>query len=108
ENQQWRFDPADLDNLKTDIVLAEDNPDEQIKFIYPNPFTDKLNLAVSDELSFDQYWVQDMHGKILRNSQSIVDNENLEIDLQSLNPGIYIISLKGANHSRSFKIIKEK
>lgn len=108
ENQQWRFDKADLDDLNAKIILDADAVGSLAEYIYPNPFTDKFVLILPDDHSFDSYYIHDLNGKVVVKAKFIEHHSNLHVDLHWLNSGVYFMTLQGANESRKFKIIKNK
>jgi len=66
--------------------------------VYPNPFTDKINI----ESDFDTFVITNSVGKILR--QGSVDQG--QIDLSNLQEGMYMVTFYSGEESFSQKIFK--
>ena len=84
---------------------------------YPNPFTDIINISNVETNSIIA--VYDINGRIVYNQrihglssrtpydQPMVENSSTHrINLHSIKPGMYILTVKNGNRSNSFKIIK--
>lgn len=68
--------------------------------IYPNPFSDILNVKSTHAKKIE---VTDLYGKIVR-----IEMQNLQsIDLSSLKPGLYFVSIYTDNNKWTGKIIKQ-
>jgi len=75
---------------------------------YPNPVQDKLNIYCS---GFDQEiaaTLTDIAGKNYKTFSKIVpENRTIQLDLEELTSGLYLIHLKGSNLNETIKIIKK-
>jgi len=71
--------------------------------IYPNPFTDSLNIKIQSTLNSD-IKIFNISGKIIF---TLDNSKNVNLDLESLSSGIYFISIKNEIGSSIKKIIKK-
>ena len=71
--------------------------------IFPNPFTDYLNLEYSGDDNV-LWTISDNLGRLILKGEF---NKSDEINVQSLNNGIYFLTLTKDNNESIFKIIKE-
>ncbi|MBW8523395.1 T9SS type A sorting domain-containing protein [Chryseobacterium chendengshani] len=70
--------------------------------IYPNPFTDVLNISSVENI--ESATITDMSGKLIKT----IENPTSLIHLQDLRSGVYILSLWMKDHKRqTIKIIKK-
>ena len=73
--------------------------------VFPVPFSDKLSWKSSQEYSIETISIYDMLGNNIYNSSSFINNQ---IDLSSLEKGIYIITFETVNKLKlSKKVIKK-
>jgi hypothetical protein len=71
--------------------------------IYPNPFSDKINIDNQSGLSLT-IDVIDLKGKLIKTTQS--NQTNIGMDLNELTPGIYFITVSNESEKATFKIVK--
>lgn len=71
--------------------------------IYPNPAKEKINLVFSDDIEIENIQFLDMTGKVVKTHKS---NFN-EIDIQDLEKGIYLLSVKTINNIITQKVVVE-
>ena len=78
---------------------------------YPNPFTDKLHLAISTEMAGDvSIAVYDMRGQLIHNqTNSLINGTNtIEVNsTQAWQKGIYFMRITSANETKIIKLVKE-
>ncbi|MDO5968708.1 T9SS type A sorting domain-containing protein [Flavivirga aquimarina] len=85
-------------------LSTEDN--ENIKVaMYPNPVVDKLSI-VSPNAEFNQYTIYNINGQELL-SDTIDNVREIEINVSEFSKGIYLLKLKGVEHSKTYKIVKD-
>ncbi|MEZ5047256.1 MAG: M43 family zinc metalloprotease [Chitinophagaceae bacterium] len=77
--------------------------------LYPNPATDFLNISYKGDLLFNQYAVLDATGKIITKGEikSLHSRETIQIPIQSLSKGFYILKLTEGENSISQKFFKQ-
>jgi len=82
----------------TEFVQAEYN-------IYPNPATDYINVEAP--LSFYNvfYQISDLTGRIF--VSDYLEADKASIDISSLKPGMYLITLKTKNSFKTYKFVKK-
>jgi hypothetical protein len=71
--------------------------------IYPNPFSDKINIDNQSGLSLT-IDIIDLKGKLIKTTQS--NQINIGMDLNELTPGIYFITVSNESEKATFKIVK--
>ena len=91
------------------IGIEEYYTNSPVQNIYPNPTHGNAYLEMTNSqegpIIFKIYNAQ---GKLVSTQQEIIENEKIEIQLQSLKPGIYFISsLFEDGNKKSQKIIKQ-
>ena len=85
------------------VESPEAEIDQNIK-VYPNPTSSKLFVENSLEIE-GAIVVRSIDGKVLQHSQ-IHGQETIELNLESLRRGTYILQIKTANRSLYRKIVK--
>jgi hypothetical protein len=79
---------------------------EEVK-VYPNPTNGPLQLYVSgldNQVTVD---VTSINGtKVMSSNQSVPMNRVIEFNLSDLNPGMYIVSVKGSTVQVHQKVIR--
>ncbi|MEP5341605.1 MAG: T9SS type A sorting domain-containing protein [Algibacter sp.] len=85
-------------------LSIKENEDLQVS-IYPNPVVDKLNI-ISPNGDFNSYTVYSINGQELL-SDKINNAREIEINVSEFSKGIYLLKLKGVEHSRTYKIVKD-
>jgi hypothetical protein len=73
--------------------------------IYPNPV--KQNLTISDTKKILSYKIYDSMGFIVLNELKVNSNEEVNINLENLKKGLYIIEVVTEEGIRKEKIVKE-
>lgn len=84
----------------TPTLLSNNSFEEQTIFVYPNPFTNKLFIENNTYINFEIYSIlgtQVNKGVIMNN----------ELNLSTLDKGIYFLRLIEGNNSTVFKIVRE-
>lgn len=94
-----------VDNFSVSQVLSNDKFVESSFSIYPNPV--KNNLNIQNELFGEKYTVaiNDINGRTIRNINSTLNN--LSIELNDVQSGIYFVTIKTDKGSFVKKIVKE-
>jgi len=87
-------------NTSTLTSLQNNIINEKIWKIYPNPFSDKINLTNSTGL--EDYFLSNMFGQLIWTGKHI-DQQNFS----NLTNGIYFLKLKRANNEQTIKMIKQ-
>lgn len=93
-----------LDNVKVfETNLATANVEKSTLKFYPNPVKDILTIIDSEEISSVE--IYDTSGKkvFLNASKS----SQLELNLAHVKSGVYVVKMKTANDSKTFKFIKK-
>ncbi len=72
--------------------------------IYPNPTNGKLNIQVEESGRYDLTIVNVQGQTVLTESANILD-ENWALDISHFPKGLYVVNLKGKNHSSQSKVM---
>lgn len=83
-----------------DLTLSNETVKSNTISIYPNPFSDTLNIKGVQAKRIE---ITNLNGKIV----SIEIQDPQSIDLRSLKPGLYLISIFTDNNKWTEKIIKQ-
>ena len=75
--------------------------------IYPNPVVDELNI-ISDETIIESYKIVNMLGEIVLDQSIIIPQQNIRVNLSSLNRGNYILYLNTSEGIATKKVILVK
>lgn len=90
------------DELSTNEILKTKT------LIYPNPFTDIVNIQVPENISGNYTLsVIDLSGRIIHSESNRLNGKILTYDGTSLNPGIYILKIESNNDIIVERIIKK-
>lgn len=87
-----------------EIVLSNSTVVKNEFFVYPNPANDFLNIE-SPNAFISKYEIYDLQGRLVENALTIEEN-SLQIDLQSYSSGVYIIKLFTENETTIKKFTK--
>jgi hypothetical protein len=93
-------DPSNIISLSSSEVVELLN--KGIK-IYPNPFSELLNIEVSHK-DHIEYLLTTVDGKVIKKDKFM---ERYKIDTKKLASGTYFLIIKDKDQSESFKIIKK-
>ncbi|MDP1799874.1 MAG: T9SS type A sorting domain-containing protein [Bacteroidota bacterium] len=89
--------PVNIVNYKNDNIS-----------IYPNPTNDLISIIIPNATAGEKIKVEtrDINGRVLF-SEERTHNENSQLDLKDLKPGLYFISISGSDLNYNQKIIKQ-
>ncbi len=95
-------------SVKQGVYISE-NEDYDI-MVYPNPTSEKLNIQFNESIQADvQIRLVDMSGKTLKTG--VYEKENnrglVKIDINGIQPGIYILNFINANKQQAVKVAIE-
>ncbi|MCF8298309.1 MAG: T9SS type A sorting domain-containing protein [Saprospiraceae bacterium] len=80
------------------------NPDWNIS-IYPNPADDFININIQGNIKFQEIWITDLYGKIVK-PLNIIDITSNRINISELAKGVYFINVSTDKGNKTFKFIK--
>ncbi len=75
--------------------------------VYPNPSSGLFNIAKNDVEKGDRLIVFDMLGKIILEKTFDQMSDEIEINLENVDAGIYLFKFSGNNLNTNLKVIKE-
>ena len=90
-------------NVTVDLTSTDSELNQFIN-IYPNPFSEVLNIYVEEEAGDLDYEIYDIDGRILR-SNDLGQGRNL-IDSRAWSSGIFWLTINTKNGVRVYRIIK--
>jgi hypothetical protein len=99
-NQQWALTSAGA-------RIATEQTNDQRLSVYPNPFKLKLNVIIDNRDEVDRIVVLDVLGKQVEIIQRAAISNITSIGA-TLQPGVYVVEVHGANWLRTFKVVKMK
>lgn len=96
--------------IKDNIGIAPQTPPIHVS-IFPNPFTDQLNIQIQDQQWSDlQYSIYDITGKLLLTKKMVSPQIIMNIPLKNYLSGTYLLKIEGQKgaeyYSNNFKIQK--
>lgn len=89
-----KIEDLDMSLDYSDIKVVERNEKETFVILYPNPATDRINLASSYNINEIIYEVFDVSGKQVMIVGEVVSDDKLVLDLSGLAKGLYFMSIK--------------
>ena len=102
----WNFNWFQLVLDEVDVLSQEEFDKNNDIRMYPNPVSNNLTVHVPIS-KFSGYTVFDISGRVYQEGVITSNMQKLNIDLSDFSKGIYLISLKGNQLSKTFKLIKE-
>jgi len=89
------------------VSISEVENDKSFK-LYPNPASNYFALQAPKNMEVESLSVYSITGKELLRKQSFSDHQNIQINIENLNKGMYLISVEYADGSRfSNRFVKE-
>lgn len=91
------------------VALSTENFEMGSVQLYPNPTTSNVNIVFSGVKAGDaNIRVLDISGKVVRSLESNIETEQtLSLDVSSLAPGVYYISIRFEKEVKQLKFIKK-
>lgn len=74
--------------------------------VFPNPFTDKINMVNTGNVSIESVIITDVLGKVVYNAHELLKSEKL-FQLPSLPSGLYFLKIEGNGRELIYKLMKE-
>jgi len=101
-NQQWT-----VINVGSARIAVEQSNNQLTNGVtlYPNPFKSKLNVIVDNRDQVERIVIFDVLGKQVETIQHAAISNKTSIGA-SLQPGVYIVEVHGADWIKSFKVVK--
>ena len=96
---------ADSCELITNLINLP-SQDHKIK-LFPNPFKSFINISSQSTEKIDQLQIFNLNGTLIQQTENLeLSKTPIKLNLHSLKPGIYVMSLILKNKVKSFKLIK--
>ncbi|KAF5028361.1 hypothetical protein DSECCO2_659890 [anaerobic digester metagenome] len=96
------------DSLKNDFpFFIQETSVEKIQSVkvYPNPATNQVTVAMPGIISSTTVQIFDFSGRLL--IEKVSEEKFILVNIESLNPGPYILTVQCKNENQHFKIIKQ-
>jgi hypothetical protein len=93
------------------MISIENTEIEESVNIFPNPFTDRLNIIINSKVYRDvSISLTNVSGKkVYTENTELVEGENeISVNTDHLSPALYILNISGAGLSRAYPLIKLK
>ncbi len=93
-----------------EITVTENSQSETGMNVYPNPFVEQINMAISTTKETSCSWlIYDMTGKVvIQGTQSLSEGENtFNIEASGLTKGVYLLNVLTDSGKQSFRIVKQ-
>ncbi len=75
-----------------------------LSVVTPNPIIDKVTIELANHFDRSSVTVVDITGKVILEFQDV--EKLIEVDMNSLNMGIYFIQIQDVNHEQVLKVLK--
>jgi hypothetical protein len=90
------------------ILLRKNKPDENNLVMWPNPASDKINLVLPAESGPGDEWkLFASDGRMLKKESCESGEVNLQISIQELPPGVYLLMLRSGGKIWRGKVLKQ-
>jgi hypothetical protein len=89
-----------------DLISAAGIEDEDLGIIftmYPNPATNKITLEVSGEMQLEKVTIIDLSGRLVLQTEA--REETITLNIDSIIPGMYLVSIQGGNKHHVRKLL---
>lgn len=88
-----------VNTIYVDDVSVDDLSSEEVLKVYPNPFTESTTIYFTNDLSNYAIQIVDLLGKEVYNDSQLNGNQ-VEIDGEPLNSGVYVLLLVDKNRKQ--------
>jgi hypothetical protein len=106
------YDNDDDYLLNDTLMISVENTEiEESVIIYPNPFTDQLNLTINSKVDRNvRIILTNVSGKqVFAANKELTEGENqFSINTYQLSPSLYILNIQGAQFSKAYPLVKLK
>jgi len=105
--KSYVYDEVYITNADANIITSINKPLETSIKVYPNPTANYLKIS-SSEISIDEVKVYNSNGAQVKSVDVNENSINIQIDLNSLNRGMYLIQIVGSDGEMFTKRIIKK
>ena len=95
-------------NQFASVTTGTDQPLHAEVLAYPNPFTDRLFIQLPSAYSEASFTVSDLQGRQLFQSMTQPGMNQTEIDVEYLQPGMYLLQIHFNGHSEVIRLVKHQ
>lgn len=105
--KNYQNEPATYAKPDASLGITTNSKEAKEGSVYPNPMTTTLTIHETSAAAFTHYFLFDANGKL--NKKGAVSKNSLDtvIDVSGLEKGVYVLSLKGKQASKTVKVIKK-
>lgn len=100
------FYAINSNNIKIEMATGIKELNSDNISVYPNPTNDILNLTFNKSTFVQQISLTDLQGKIVYSSKSVQSNK-LQIDMNNLSNGLYMLNVQTNNGVNIHKVMKQ-
>ncbi|MEP5338305.1 MAG: carbohydrate-binding protein [Algibacter sp.] len=101
----WNINWLELVLDEVELLSQEEFDKNNVIRIYPNPVSNHLTVLMPIS-KFSEYTIFDISGRVNKQGVIASNMQKLNIDLSNFSKGVYLISLKGNQLTKTFKLIK--
>ncbi|MFI5204747.1 MAG: T9SS type A sorting domain-containing protein, partial [Flavobacteriales bacterium] len=94
----WANEPNCVVAVGVDNIVADNNQ----ALIYPNPASEQLNIVTKNNEILKRVYMYDSQGKLVF-TKEMKNEQNLSVNVNSLNPGVYYVRIECNEHIYSSK-----
>lgn len=87
-------------------ILSEDQEIELIPSVYPNPASQRVTIRMNSLSKTLRITVMDLRGSYYPVSKKSQSDNELELDIAILPPGLYVITVYSETQTNQFRVIK--
>lgn len=88
------------------VEIEDEKTGENLAFIYPNPFSDKLNIVLNQSHSQTVLQLISIEGKTIQQQVLNQGTTSIELSLEELPVGLYLLRIQQGNTQVTQKVIK--
>lgn len=97
-----------LGYYKSDIPVGVNSQIKEFSTtIYPNPFSEEINVKINSHGNFSSWKIYSLDGQGLKHGQFLSGSNHLKIKTMDLNPGVYVLELNKQSGREATLIVKK-
>lgn len=100
-----RNNDLDPDNRYSTKVINNNNFLTSDYIVYPQPATNRLNINLLSKLDFKSIELLDIQGRIIKETETGHNIENIQFDVSSLDAGLYLLKINSSTNTLIEKVI---
>lgn len=101
----YGFEPPQAWRLDWTVGIEDNNVENTVTFLYPNPTSGNINLDIEPNLYHGQWQITDMSGRVILYG-IILPNQQLQINLGALPAQNYLLRIQNGSNTLTYKVQK--